>query len=405
MFAFRQVAALSASIFVNAFALQASSGKSGLRAPDEIATEAIGFTAFKQRHGRTYEENSQEHQMRLDIFRRRAAEVDRLNSRPGRLWTAGLNILSDRTDEELSVLKGWKPSSRNRQSQTQKQYLADVENAILPDSSDWLHLSNMAMIRDQGGCGSCWAVTSTTVLDAHSEIHASNQTFSTQQIVDCVPNPNACGGTGGCEGATVELAFQYVMMAGAKDPDTYGAYTATTGSCDWTPTHSTTPSMKTLTEFSTEADVFSAPEGAPGLDFGMRGWQRLPANTYKPLLHAVHTYGPVAVALAANDIMMYDKGIFDECEDWVVNHAVTLVGYGVDGGEKYWLVQNSWGSYWGENGRIRISRSDDEEGHCGMDKDPQAGIACKGETEAVKVCGTCGILFDSVVPRFDADSL
>lgn len=337
--------------------------------------------------------------MRLAIFSRRVAEVERLNNRPGRLWTAGLNVLSDRTDEELNVLKGWKPNSRIRQSQ--QDYLAEVDTANLPDSSDWLHLSNMKHIRDQGECGSCWAVTSTTVLGAHSEIHASNESFSTQQIVDCVPNPNACGGSGGCDGATVELAFQYVMMAGAKNPDSYGAYVAKDGNCDWTPSDASTPSMSALTQFGTEAEIFNAPEGAPGLSFGMHAWQRLPMNKYKPLLHAVHTYGPVAVALAANDIMMYDSGIFNSCKDSTVNHAVTLVGYGADGGNKYWIIQNSWGEYWGENGHIRIFRSDDEEGECGTDTEPQDGIACAGETDPVEVCGTCGILYDSVVPRFD----
>merc|ERR1719277_1583829 len=105
----------------------------------------------------------------------------------------------------------------------------------------------MKHIRDQGGCGSCWAVSASTVLSSHSEIHAKNMTFSTQQLVDCVPNPNSCGGTGGCQGATVELAFQYVMMVGAQDHDEYGPYRSVDGNCDWSPTVEM-PSMSVLTE-------------------------------------------------------------------------------------------------------------------------------------------------------------
>jgi len=339
--------------------------------------------------------------MRFELFRSRAAEVERLNSLPGRLWTAGLNALSDLTVSELSALKGWKSLNRKANDADDEAALVEFENAKLPESSDWLSLSSIASIRDQGGCGSCWAVASTTVLTAHSEIHAGGREFSTQEVVDCVPNPNACGGTGGCEGATVELAFQYVMHVGSKTPTKYGAYTATDGTCDWTPTDSTKPSLDLLTSIGTKAHIFRAPPQAPGLNFGMKGWQKLPSNKAKPLMYAVHNYGPVAVALAANDIMFYDHGIFNGCDDWVVNHAVTLVGYGVEDGKKYWLIQNSWGKYWGENGRIRILRSDDEDSQCGMDEDPQAGIACKNETKAVKVCGTCGITYDSVVPRFD----
>merc|ERR1719378_399920 len=108
-------------------------------------------------------------------------------------------------------------------------------------------------------------------------------------------------------------------MVGSEEPTTYGAYTATDGQCSWTPTDETDPSIKLLTELGTKAKIFRAPESAPGPKFGMKAWQKLPSNRAKPLMYAVHNYGPVAVALAANDIMMYDSGIFNSCGDWVVN--------------------------------------------------------------------------------------
>merc|ERR1719456_1711345 len=91
----------------------------------------------------------------------------------------------------------------------------------MPKSFDWLNLTVAKRIPDQGQCGSCWAVTAKSVLDAHYEIYVAKggpvRNFSAQQIVTCVPNPRACGGTGGCAGATVELAFDWVLHNGCAD--------------------------------------------------------------------------------------------------------------------------------------------------------------------------------------------
>jgi hypothetical protein len=162
--------------------------------------------------------------------------------------------------------------------------------------------------------------------------------------------------------------------------------------------------MAELTSFSSQGEVHSNSKAA-GASFGMTGWEKLASNKYSPLLHALYAKGPVAVALTANSLFNYASGIFDSCDDWVVNHAVTLVGFGKDKGVKYWMIQNSWGPAWGEKGRIRIARQEDEEKHCGMDDKPQDGVACKGETDPVKVCGTCGVLYDSVLPIFTSSKL
>merc|ERR1719203_73300 len=80
----------------------------------------------------------------------------------------------------------------------------------------------------------------------------------------------------------------------------------------------------------------------------------------------------------------------------VIGHAVVLVGYSQDN----WLLQNSWGNQWGEDGFMRLHRHADhiEEGYCGMDDKPQAGSGCKDGPPRVSICGTCGILYDVTVP-------
>jgi len=232
------------------------------------------------------------------------------------------------------------------------------------------------------------------VLEAHSEIQTgSNRTFSAQQIVECTPNLRHCGGDGGCQGATAELAMEWVLRNGCAQ-ESEVPYTGMDGAC--------TTGKPLLTEKDAGNAVISLPAAA--VSFGMTGWETLPNNKYEPLVRALVERGPVAVSVAASEWQMYESGIFNGCvKDAIIDHAVTSIGYGVEKGAKFWLIQNSWGDDWGENGHIRLQRHDTEDSeYCGMNTKPELGIACKGETEPVPVCGMCGILFDSVVPHFQS---
>jgi len=127
---------------------------------------------------------------------------------------------------------------------------------------------------------------------------------------------------------------------------------------------------------------------------------QLPANNYTALMNAVATVGPVAVSVDASAWGAYSSGIFSGCNQASpdIDHAVVLMGYGEENGQKYWLIRNSWSPSWGERGYIRLARKDTEEEVCGLDVTPQDGTACAGDDEAVKVCGTCGVLYDSAYP-------
>merc|ERR1711953_940415 len=96
--------------------------------------------------------------------------------------------------------------------------------------------------------------------------------------------------------------------------------------------------------------------------------------------------------------MGYSGGVLSNCNDYVMDHAVQLVGYGTDSGKDYWLVRNSWGGSWGEQGYIRMQRYGEGKEPCGVDNKPQDGDACKGDTDPRTYCGECGILSSSSYP-------
>merc|ERR1711884_578252 len=94
-------------------------------------------------------------------------------------------------------------------------------------------------------------------------------------------------------------------------------------------------------------------------------------------------------------------GVFDGGEfgcGYDMDHGVNLVGYGIDGGEMYWLVRNSWGGSWGESGYIRIKRNGRGKEPCGEDKTPSDGDACAGDSRKPTYCGVCAIMSSSSYP-------
>jgi cathepsin L len=362
---------MKSTMFTNALATLASAERS-----------ALAFESFVQLHGRSYQQGSAEFEERKALYEQRIATAEAHNVNKKKTWTAGVNKFWDWTETELHTLRGWdgammpEAGSSMQSIHQHSSFLQKPDD--FPKERDWVPiLETLSYTKDQGNCGSCWAITAETVLEAHHELYSEgdHRIFSTQQIVDCTPNPKHCGGDGGCKGATAELAMEWVLQNGIGESKV-AAYTAKDGKCS------------------------AKPSKGGGAAIGMVGWETLPNNKYEPLMRALAELGPVAVSVMADQWFMYEGGVFDGCgKDAVISHAVTAVGYGEDEGIKYWNIQNSWGEDWGEEGHIRLLRHDTSS-YCGMNNDPQKGIGCKGETKPVPVCGMCGVLFDSVVPHF-----
>jgi len=250
-------------------------------------------------------------------------------------------------------------------------------SADLPATVDWRTKSGVVSDpKNQASCGGCWAFSAAETLESHLAIATGKPSpkLSTQQLISCAPNPNKCGGTGGCQGSTQPLAFNYSETAGITTEDEY-PFRGSTGTCD-------SSKIKPVAKNS--------------------GFALLPANNYSALVNAVATKGPIAISVAAGGLgwQLYGGGIMKQGpfnKGFTIDHAVQLVGYGEESGTMYWIVRNSWGS-WGEKGYIRIQRFGQDKEPCGVDSRPQDGMACAGDTKPVTYCGLCGILSSSSYP-------
>merc|ERR1719253_750036 len=311
----------------------------------------MSFDDFMEAHERSYEAGGYEYVMRRALYEERVGNADRHNAQPNKLWTAGVNKLWDWTDAELKTLRGWDgsmmPGSGGLRSVHSHAFLQQ-RGAELPKSKVWSELAMAQRVKNQQNCGSCWAIAVSSVLEAHVQIYTQKvRTFSAQQIVECTPTPKHCGGDGGCKGATAELGMEWVLKNGCAE-ESEVPYTGQDASCQG---GSATADMARAlvagggTSFLDGADAAAMGGGA----FGMTGWETLPKNQYEPLVRALVEKGPVAVSVAADTWFNYESGIFNACgKDAVIDHAVTAIGYGAENGVKYWVIQNSWGSDWGE---------------------------------------------------------
>ena len=333
--------------------------------------------------------STEEHSTREAIFNQELARVIKHNQGKAD-WKETITSTSHMTLKEKNSRLGRSKAVHQAHNpkhlkQLPKDFKLDAISS-LPKDVDWRNTPNVvSAVKDQGHCGSCWAFAASAVLESHVALSTGLlYNLSPQQIAMCSPNPDSCGGTGGCNGATSEIAFDYVAgMSGILEEYQlgYSAYSGTNSACG-----------------------FDAADATPVATID--GYVKLAENNYTSLMNAIAKVGPIAVSVDASTWHAYEGGIFNGCnqEQPDINHAVTLVGYGEENGQKYWTVRNSWSPSYGELGYIRVLRTDDDETNCGTDITPQDGTACEGETDPVKVCGTCGILYDSSFPTGAARS-
>lgn len=258
-------------------------------------------------------------------------------------YKLAVNQFSDQTHEEVYEKRnGMKPKLGMAHKKTTR--LEHVDEQELPDSIDWREQGVITPVMDQGNCGSCYAFAAVSAIEGQMAL-ATNQLvdLSEQNLVDCSQGQ----GNDGCGGGYPERAYQYIIDNNGIDTDSSYPYGEKEGTCGYN-TENTAATIKNY------VNITSGDELA--------------------LKKAVATIGPVSVGIAAtDDFIDYAGGIYDssDCGNTTndMNHAVTIVGYGTDPETRqdYWIVKNWFGTDWGEDGYIRMSRNKDNQ--CGIAAD------------------------------------
>jgi len=215
--------------------------------------------------------------------------------------------------------------------------------AKIPTSVDWRQHNAVSPVKDQGQCGSCWSFSSTGSMEGAWSIATGNLvSLSEQQLVDC--SYGLKYGNLGCNGGEMDAAFQYAIDSGMCTEDEY-PYDAKKGDCY---------------SCSTEVHFKSCVDVTP--------------NNEANLAQAV-AMNPVSVAIEADTqvFQLYKSGVITSSACGTsLDHGVLVVGYGTENGIDYWLVKNSWGTGWGEDGYVKIEKtsSSSSKGVCGIAMQP-----------------------------------
>ncbi|KAI6213260.1 hypothetical protein M3Y94_00129800 [Aphelenchoides besseyi] len=275
------------------------------------------FTGFVDRYNRTYKDK-RETLHRFRVYRR--------NTRMAKMWqeneqgTAvyGETQFMDMTPSEFR--KTYLPYQWQKPEQPPRKLSADEEEALrlsdVPSEFDWRKKGVVTDVKNQKMCGRQWALKTGKLVS-----------LSEQELLDCDVIDDACNG-----GLPLNAYKEIVRLGGLESEKEYPYESHKESSCQ-------------LVKKDVAAYINSS--------------LQLPQDEDKMVAYLFKN-GPISIGVNANPLQFYRHGISHPwkifCSPLMLDHGVLIVGYGQEGNKPFWIIKNSWGGGWGEQGYYRLYR-------------------------------------------------
>ena len=290
-----------------------------------------------------YKEFSEKYKNNFEIFKKNyklieitRAQLENSNS----TFTIDINEYADTVDFEseynldlnLNLQQCSKPFSKYSiapLSKIIKRPFNNLKYFMQNKRFNWNDTEHLSPVKNQGQCGSCWAFSTTTVVETFMRNNNFTvERLSEQQLVDCSKEDY------GCNGGLMHTALEYIINnKGLLENKNY-PYKATTQNCSSNTNNTPNAIGSNITDYE-----YIIPKSI--------------VDMKKSVLQS-----PVAIAIDANNLYFrfYKEGVIDVPNNVShnLNHAVTLVGFDYDEKGMYWIIQNSWGKEWGDNGFCKV---------------------------------------------------
>ncbi|XP_058793220.1 procathepsin L-like [Phymastichus coffea] len=304
-----------------------------------------GWINFKYQYKKFYS-NEVEEKFRKNVFHENQQKIAEHNEK----YEAGIhsyklkiNQYGDMLFEEYKNYMHPQNNTLTRLRRIPRGGVFAMANASveLPDFVDWRKQGAVTPVQDQGlTCGSCWAFSAIGALEGqYFKKTGILRLLSAQSLIDCTTDY----GNLGCGGGSAALSFQFVVDHKGLESEEEYPYVGRAKDCPY--------------DLDDEDEELEA------------SFVYVPTADEAALKVAVSSVGPLSVAIDASHdtFRFYSEGVYyqSECDRSDLDHAVLVIGYGTDSKNRdYWLVKNSWGKSWGQDGYFKIARN--RQNHCGI---------------------------------------
>lgn len=326
-------------------------------------------------YGRVYKDAAEKAQ-RFEIFKANARFIESFNAGNRKFWLS-INQFADLSNDEFRATKTNKGFIPNKVKVPTEFRYENMSFDALPATVDWRTKGAVTPIKNQGQCGKyiyaacelhnmyienllhirmcvieytaielfagcCWAFSAVAATEGIVKLSTGNLvSLSEQELVDC----DVHGEDQGCEGGLMDDAFKFIIKNGGLTKESNYPYAGADDKCK-----SGSNSVATI-----------------------KGYEDVPINDEGALVKAVASQ-PVSVAVDGGDMtfQFYSGGVMTGSCGTDLDHGIAAIGYGTTSdGTKYWLLKNSWGTTWGENGYLRMEKDiTDKKGMCGLAMEP-----------------------------------